>query len=132
KTPELRPGYLALKDSSIFFDKEAPEGEGLAIPPKPQPTPSISQPNVSEPQTALQTETPPTVSHEPQTEAHIKQILPSPSTYHRKHRKTQKHRRAKKVTKLLQTSVPLDLRVDEAVHKEGVTVWKGISLLMLA
>ncbi|GJW83808.1 hypothetical protein Tco_0156953 [Tanacetum coccineum] len=61
------------------------------------------------------------VSHEPQTEAHIEQILPSPSTYHRKHRKTQKHRRAKKVTELPQTSVPLDLGADEAVHKEGVT-----------
>ncbi|GJT03371.1 ribonuclease H-like domain-containing protein [Tanacetum coccineum] len=59
------------------------------------------------------------VSHEHQTEAHIEQILPSPSTYHRKHRKTQKHRRSKKVTKLPQTSVPLDLGADKAVHKEG-------------
>ncbi|GJQ94592.1 uncharacterized mitochondrial protein-like protein [Tanacetum coccineum] len=107
---------------SMLVQNHAPEGEGSAIPPEPQPTPSISQPNVSEPQTApLQTETPPTVSHEPQTEAHIEQILPSPSTYHRKHRKTQKHRRAKKVTELPQTSVPLDLGADEAVHKEGVT-----------
>ncbi|GJX25267.1 hypothetical protein Tco_0231563 [Tanacetum coccineum] len=104
-----------------------------AIPPEPQPTPSTSQPNVSEPQTeSLQTETPPTVSHELQTEAHIEQILPSPSTYQRKQRKTQKHRRAKKVTELPQTSVPLDHGADEAVHKEGVTVWKGLSLLMLA
>ncbi|GKB81924.1 hypothetical protein Tco_0948819, partial [Tanacetum coccineum] len=53
------------------------------------------------------------VSHEPQTEANIEQILPSPSIYQRKHRKTQKHRRAKKVTELPQTSVPLDLGVDE-------------------
>ncbi|GJU74129.1 hypothetical protein Tco_1265534, partial [Tanacetum coccineum] len=49
----------------------------------------------------------------------IEQILPSPSTYHRKHRKTQKHRRAKKVIELPQSSVPLDLGADEAVHKEG-------------
>ncbi|GJR90789.1 putative ribonuclease H-like domain-containing protein [Tanacetum coccineum] len=107
--------------------------KGSAIPPEPQPTSFISQPNVSEPQTTpLQTETPPIVSHEPQTESYIEQILPSPSTYHRKYRKTQKHRRAKKVTELPQTSVPLDLRADEAVHKEGVTVWKRLSLLMLA
>ncbi|GJY59406.1 hypothetical protein Tco_0459298 [Tanacetum coccineum] len=62
--------------------------------------------------------------------AHFKQILPSPSTYQRKQRKTQKHRRAKKVTELPQTRVPLDHGADEAVHKEGVTVWKGLSLLM--
>ncbi|GJT39024.1 putative ribonuclease H-like domain-containing protein [Tanacetum coccineum] len=75
-----------------------------------------------EPQTeSLQTETPPTVSHELQTEAHIKQILPSPSTYQRKQRKTQNLRRAKKFTELPQTSVPLDHGADEAVYKEGVT-----------
>ncbi|GKD51135.1 hypothetical protein Tco_1280111 [Tanacetum coccineum] len=97
------------------------------------PTPSTSQPNVSKPQTELlQTETPPTVSHEPQTEANIEQILPSPSIYQRKHIKIQKQRRAKKVTELPQTSMPLDLGADEAVHKEGVTVWEGLSLLMLA
>ncbi|GJV86238.1 hypothetical protein Tco_1530176 [Tanacetum coccineum] len=62
---------------------------------------------------SLQTKTPPTVSHELQTEAHIEQILPSPSTYQRKQRKTQKHRRAKKVTELPQTSVPLDLGANE-------------------
>ncbi|GKD61163.1 hypothetical protein Tco_1298672, partial [Tanacetum coccineum] len=57
---------------SILVQNQAPNGEGSAIPPEPQPTPSISQPNVSEPQTApLQTKTPLTVSHEPQTEAHI-------------------------------------------------------------
>ncbi|GJX59530.1 hypothetical protein Tco_0290920 [Tanacetum coccineum] len=32
-------------------------------------------------------------------------------------------------TKLPQTSVPQDLGADEVVHKEGVTVWKGLSLL---
>ncbi|GJR97857.1 hypothetical protein Tco_0270031 [Tanacetum coccineum] len=59
------------------------------------------------------------VSHEPQNEANIEQILLSPSIYKRKHRKTQKHRRAKKVTGLPQTSVPLDLGADKAVYKEG-------------
>ncbi|GJT06710.1 retrovirus-related pol polyprotein from transposon TNT 1-94 [Tanacetum coccineum] len=62
------------------------------------------------------------------TEAHIEQILPHPSTYQR-HRKTQNRRRTKKDTKLPQTSVPQDLGADEAVHTEGVTVWKGLSLL---
>ncbi|GJX62706.1 hypothetical protein Tco_0295606 [Tanacetum coccineum] len=61
------------------------------------------------------------VSHELQTEAHIEQILPSPSTYQRQQRKTQKHRRAKKVTELPQTSMPLDHGADEAIHKKGVT-----------
>ncbi|GKA52808.1 hypothetical protein Tco_0746123 [Tanacetum coccineum] len=105
-------GYEQLSTKLTF--QKAPEGESLVTPPEPQPTPSTSQPNVSEPQTELlQTETPPTVSHEPQTEANIEQILPSPSIYQRKHRKTQKYRRAKKVTELPQTSVPLDLRADE-------------------
>ncbi|GJV03368.1 retrovirus-related pol polyprotein from transposon TNT 1-94 [Tanacetum coccineum] len=103
----------------------APEGEGSATPPEPQPTPSTSQPNVSKSQTEpLTTETPPQVFHEPQTEAHIEQLLPSPTTYQRK-RKTQKHRRTKKDTKLPQTSVPQDLEADEVVHKEGVTVWQS-------
>ncbi|GJQ98239.1 hypothetical protein Tco_0009378 [Tanacetum coccineum] len=110
---------------SILLHNQAPEGESSAIPPEPQPTPSTSQPNVSEPQTeSLQTKTPPTVSHELQTEAHIEQILPSPSTYQRKQRKTQKHRRATKVTKLPQTSVPLDHGADEAIRR-GVTVWQS-------
>nr|GEX96848.1 hypothetical protein [Tanacetum cinerariifolium] len=61
----------------------------------------------------------PEVSHEPQTETYIKQILPSLSTYQRKHRKTHKPRKAKKVTKLPQTSVPLDIRADGVVHQEG-------------
>ncbi|GKF78415.1 hypothetical protein Tco_0233983 [Tanacetum coccineum] len=117
----------------MLVQNQAPEGESSVTPPEPQPTPSTSQLNVSKPQTELlQTETPPTVSYEPQTEANIEQILPSPSIYQRKHRKTQKHRRAKKVTELPQTSVPLDLGADKAVHKEGVTVWKGLSVLMLA
>ncbi|GJZ36575.1 hypothetical protein Tco_0582766 [Tanacetum coccineum] len=116
---------------SMLVQNQAPEGEGSTIPPEPQPTPSTSQPNVSEPQTeSLQTKTPPTVSHELQTEAHIEQILPSPSTYQRKQRKTQKHRRAKQVTALPQTSVPLDHGADEAVHKEGVTVYHPPSILI--
>ncbi|GJW94669.1 hypothetical protein Tco_0174341 [Tanacetum coccineum] len=105
---------------SMLVQNQAPEGEGSAIPPEPQPTPSTSQPNASEPQTeSLQTEKPPTVSHELQTEAHIEQILPSPSIYQRKQRKSQKHRRAKQVTTLPQTSMTLDHGVDEAVQKEG-------------
>nr|GEU34708.1 hypothetical protein [Tanacetum cinerariifolium] len=49
----------------------------------------------------------------------IEQILPSPSTYQRKYRKTYKPRKAKKVTELPQTSMPLDIGADEAVHQEG-------------
>ncbi|GJT22891.1 hypothetical protein Tco_0892828 [Tanacetum coccineum] len=110
---------------SMLVQNQAPESEGSATPPEPQPTPSTSQPNVSEPQTEpLQTETPPPVFHEPQSEAHIEQILQSPTTYQRK-RKTQKRRRTNKDTKLPQTSVPQDLGADEAVHKEGVTVWQS-------
>ncbi|GKE64462.1 hypothetical protein Tco_1518623 [Tanacetum coccineum] len=101
---------------SMLVQTQAPEGEGSAIPPEPQPTPSTLQPNISKPQTkSLQTKTPPIVSHELHTEAHIEQILPSPSTYQRKQRKTQKHRRAKKVTELPQTSVPLDHGADEEI-----------------
>ncbi|GJT75250.1 hypothetical protein Tco_1041975 [Tanacetum coccineum] len=104
--------------------RTTPEGEGSATPPEPQPTPSTSQLNVFEPQTEpLPIETPSPVFHELQTEAHIEQLLPSPTTYQRK-RKTQTRRRTKKDTKLPQTSVPQDLEANGAVHKEGVTVWK--------
>ncbi|GJY91659.1 hypothetical protein Tco_0507441 [Tanacetum coccineum] len=61
---------------------------------------------------------PPPVFHEPQTEAHIEQLLPSLTTYQRK-RKTQTRRKTTKDTKLPQTSVPQDLEADEVVHKEG-------------
>ncbi|GJT77385.1 hypothetical protein Tco_1044110 [Tanacetum coccineum] len=99
---------------SMLVQNQAPKGKGSAILPEPYPTPSTSQPNVSEPQIELlQIETPLTISHESQTKAHIEQILPSPSIYQRKYRKTQKHRRVKKVTELPQTSVPLDLRADK-------------------
>ncbi|GJW33829.1 hypothetical protein Tco_0053861 [Tanacetum coccineum] len=115
--------------NSMLVQNQAHKGEGLTIPPEPQPTPSTSQPNVSEPQTeSLQTETPLTVSHELQTEAHIEQILPSPSTYQRKQRKTQKHRRAKKVIELPQTSMPLNHEADEAVHKEGTTAMPNVDI----
>ncbi|GJU41609.1 hypothetical protein Tco_1194566 [Tanacetum coccineum] len=82
---------------------------------------------------ALEGEAPQTEAHQTAVsqiifhEAHIKQILPSPTTYQRK-RKTQKRKRTKKDTELPQTSVPLDHGADKAVHKEGVTVWKGLSL----
>nr|GEV27259.1 hypothetical protein [Tanacetum cinerariifolium] len=102
---------------SMLVHKQAPEGKGSTIPTKPQPTLSTSQPNIS----ATQTATHLTVSHELQTEAYIEQILPSASTYQRKHKKTHKPRKAKKVTELPQTSVPLDIGADEAVHREGVT-----------
>ncbi|GJY02254.1 hypothetical protein Tco_0360406 [Tanacetum coccineum] len=78
----FQKGKVTLLFDSMLVQNQAPEGEGSAIPLKTQPTPSTLQPNVSEPQTeSLQTETPPTVSHGLQTEAHIEQILPSPSTY---------------------------------------------------
>nr|GEW60930.1 hypothetical protein [Tanacetum cinerariifolium] len=95
---------------SMLVQNQAHEGEGSAIPIEPQPTPSTSQPNISATQTAplqsapLQTATHPTVSPDLQTEAHIEQILPSLSTYQRKHKKTHKPRKAKKVTELPQTS----------------------------
>nr|GEW31535.1 hypothetical protein [Tanacetum cinerariifolium] len=105
---------------SMLVQHQAPEGEGSAIAPEPQPTPSTSQPNISELQTVpLQTKTHPTISHEPHTETHIEQILPSSFTYQRKHKKNHKHKKAKKVTELPQTSVPLDHEADEAVHEEG-------------
>ncbi|GKD37550.1 hypothetical protein Tco_1257757 [Tanacetum coccineum] len=119
--------------ASMLVQNQAPEGEGLAVHPEPQPTPSTSQPNVSEPQIAsIHIETSPTAA--PQTKAHqtavsqivfhkahIEKILPSLTTYQRK-RKTQKCKRTKKDTELPQTSVPLDHGADEAVHKEGVPV----------
>nr|GEV30207.1 putative ribonuclease H-like domain-containing protein [Tanacetum cinerariifolium] len=68
------------------------------------------------------------VSHELQAEAHIEQILPSPSTYQRKHKKTHKPRKAKKDTELPQTSVPLDIGANKAVHhKEGDSVERAIT-----
>ncbi|GKB39753.1 putative ribonuclease H-like domain-containing protein, partial [Tanacetum coccineum] len=51
-------------------------------------------------------------------EAHIEQILPSPTTYQRK-RKTKKHRRTKKDTELPQTSVPLDHGADKGMDTSG-------------
>ncbi|GKB18732.1 hypothetical protein Tco_0852655 [Tanacetum coccineum] len=98
-------GKVTLLFESMLVQNQAPEGESSVTSPEPQPSPSTSQPNVSEPQTKLhQIKTPPTVSHEPQIEANIEKILPSPSIYQRKHRKTQTHRRAKKVTELPQTT----------------------------
>ncbi|GJT32534.1 hypothetical protein Tco_0922953 [Tanacetum coccineum] len=120
----------------MLVQNQAPEGEGSTIHPKSQPTPSTSQPNVSEPQIAsLHIET--SLTAAPQTEAyqtvvsqivfheaHIEKIPPSPTTYQRK-RMTKKCKRIKKDTELPQTSVPLDHGADEAVHKEGVTVWQS-------
>ncbi|GKC03104.1 hypothetical protein Tco_0994714 [Tanacetum coccineum] len=113
-------GYEQLSTKLTF--QKAPESEGSTTPPEPQPTAFTSQLNVSEPQIELlQTETPPPVFHEPQSKAHIEQILQYPTTYQRK-RKTQKRKRTNKDIKLPQTSIPQDLRAYEAVHKEGVAV----------
>nr|GFA70499.1 xylulose kinase-1 [Tanacetum cinerariifolium] len=61
-------------------------------------------------------------------DAHIEQILPSSSTYQRKHKKTRKPKKAKKVTELPQTSVPLDIGVDEAVYQgEGDSMERAIT-----
>nr|GEZ38865.1 putative ribonuclease H-like domain-containing protein [Tanacetum cinerariifolium] len=99
---------------SMLVQNQTHEGEGSTIPTEPQHTPSTSQPTILATQTApLQTATHPTVSHGLQTDPHIKQILPSLSTYQRKHRKTHKPRKSKKVTELPQNSVPLDIRADE-------------------
>ncbi|GJT66280.1 copia protein [Tanacetum coccineum] len=62
---------------SMLVQKQAPEGEGSAIPLEAQTTPSTLQPNVLESQTeSLQIETPSTVSHELQTKSHIEQNIP--------------------------------------------------------
>ncbi|GJU33176.1 hypothetical protein Tco_1176765 [Tanacetum coccineum] len=129
----FQKGNITPLFASMLVQNQAPEGEGSAVHPEPQPTPSTSQPNVSEPQiTSLHIETsltgaPQTKAHQTAVsqiifhKAHIEQILPSPTTYQRK-RKTKKRRRTKKDTKLPQTSVPLKHGADEAVHNEGVTV----------
>ncbi|GJR23284.1 putative ribonuclease H-like domain-containing protein [Tanacetum coccineum] len=88
---------------SMLVQNQAPEGESSVTPPEPQPTPSTSQPNVSEPQT----ETPPTVSHEPQTEANIEQILPSPSIYQRKHKRHKNIGEPKSVERAITTDASL-------------------------
>ncbi|GKD62765.1 hypothetical protein Tco_1300274, partial [Tanacetum coccineum] len=111
---------VTLLFDSMLVQNQAPKSEGSATPLEPQLTPSTSQPNVSEPQT----ETPPPVFHEPQSEAHIEQILQSTTTYQRK-RKTQKRRRTNKDTKLPQTSVPQDLRADEVAVLGAKTPWGG-------
>ncbi|GJV79307.1 putative ribonuclease H-like domain-containing protein [Tanacetum coccineum] len=114
---------ITLLFAFILVQNQAPEGEGSIVHPEPQPTPSTSQPNVTEPQIASlhieqahQTAVSQIVFHE----AHIEQILLSLTTYQRK-RKTPKYRRTKKDTELPQTSMPLDHGADEAIHKEGVT-----------
>ncbi|GJZ92634.1 ribonuclease H-like domain-containing protein [Tanacetum coccineum] len=94
--------------ASMLVQNQAPEGEGSTIHPEPQPTPSTSQPNVSEPQIAsLHIETSPTVA--PQTKAH----------------QTAENQ---KDTELPQTSVPLDHGADEVIHKErGDSVERAIT-----
>ncbi|GKC28193.1 hypothetical protein Tco_1035487 [Tanacetum coccineum] len=51
--------------TSMLVQNQALEGEGSAVHPEPQPTPSTTQPNVSEPQVAsLHIETSPTAAHQ--------------------------------------------------------------------
>nr|GEZ09704.1 retrovirus-related Pol polyprotein from transposon TNT 1-94 [Tanacetum cinerariifolium] len=84
---------------SMLVQNQAPEGEGSAIPPEPQTvTPQIAAPSI--------------IFHE----AHIQPILQSLTTYQRK--RAQKRRRTQKDTELPQTSVPLNLGADEAIHKK--------------
>ncbi|GJV53793.1 hypothetical protein Tco_1449534 [Tanacetum coccineum] len=87
--------------ASMLVQNQAPEGEGSAVHPEPQPTPSTSQPNL-------------TLSKF----SHLQLLI--------KEKKDKKLGVTKKDTGLPQTSVPLDHGADEAVHKEGVTVRKGM------
>ncbi|GJS11760.1 hypothetical protein Tco_0368556 [Tanacetum coccineum] len=58
-------GNITLLFASMLVQNQAPEGKGSTIHPEPQPTPSTSQPNVSEPQiTSLYIETSPTEAHQ--------------------------------------------------------------------
>ncbi|GJT50947.1 GDP-fucose protein O-fucosyltransferase [Tanacetum coccineum] len=118
-------GHITPLFDSMLVQNQTPGGEGSSNPPKPQPTPSTSQPHVSEPQVESHPiETPPTTA--PQTETHQTAVSHNivfheahvPTTYQRQ-RRTHKHRRTKKDIELPQTSVPLNLGVDKAVHKEG-------------
>nr|GFC19219.1 hypothetical protein [Tanacetum cinerariifolium] len=78
--------------------------------------PQTASPPITEPQNAA-----------PPLEAHIEPILQSLTIYQRK-RTTQKHRRTQKDTELPHTSVPLNLRADEAVpQEEGDKVERAIT-----
>ncbi|GKB51776.1 hypothetical protein Tco_0902529 [Tanacetum coccineum] len=59
----FQKGNITPLFASMLVQNQAPEGEGSAVHPEPQPTPSTSQPNVSEPQIAsLHIETSPTAA----------------------------------------------------------------------
>nr|GEU71867.1 hypothetical protein [Tanacetum cinerariifolium] len=88
----IQKGNVTLLFNNMLVQKQAPECEGLAIPPEPQPKPSILQPPAA-----------PT--------------LQSPTTYKRQ-RKTYKRRRTQKANVLPQTNVPQNLRADEVVNQE--------------
>ncbi|GJX15962.1 hypothetical protein Tco_0216794 [Tanacetum coccineum] len=78
----FQKGTITPLFASMLVQNQAPEGEGSAIHPEPQPTPSTSQPNVSEPQIAsLYIKTSPTVA--PQTKAH--QTAVSQIVFHEAH-----------------------------------------------
>ncbi|GJY48937.1 hypothetical protein Tco_0830957 [Tanacetum coccineum] len=96
-------GYEQLS-TKLTFQKEPPTASILTK------TPQTAAPQIKAPQSVVSQ----IVFHE----AQIEPILPSPTTYQQK-RKTHKRRRTKKDTELPQTSVPQDLRADEAVHEEG-------------
>nr|GEX94020.1 hypothetical protein [Tanacetum cinerariifolium] len=117
-------GCQFLGNVTLLFDitlvqHQSPKGEGSAIPPEPQPTPSTSQQPTSVSLTAATQTTKPQLpaSHIIFPKAPTEHILQSPTTYQQK-RKTQTHRRTQKDTVLPQTSVPLNLRADEAVNQE--------------
>nr|GEW00495.1 putative ribonuclease H-like domain-containing protein [Tanacetum cinerariifolium] len=115
----FQKGNVTVLFDTMLVQHKAPEGEGSAIPPEPQPTPFTLQQTTSVSQTVETQTTEPQIptSHIIFHEAPIKPIIQSPTTYQRK-RKTQKHKRTQKDNELPQTSVPLNLEANEAIHQE--------------
>ncbi|GKB69352.1 hypothetical protein Tco_0930764 [Tanacetum coccineum] len=96
---------------SMLVQNQAPEGEGSTTPPEPQPTPSTSQPNVSEPLTEpLQTETPPPVFHEPQTKASFCANTPISNYISKK----------KKDFKIVERAITIDASLDAAHDSDNI------------
>nr|GEV71556.1 zinc finger, CCHC-type [Tanacetum cinerariifolium] len=110
---------VTLLFDTMLVQHQAPEVEGSAIPPEPQPTPFTSQQPTSVSLTVeTQTAEPQILaSHIIFPEPPTKHILQSPTTYQRK-RKTQTRKRTQKDTKLPQTSVSLNVGADEVVNQE--------------
>ncbi|GJY56854.1 hypothetical protein Tco_0455969 [Tanacetum coccineum] len=111
-------GITCLTNDDIFENLTL---MGFSNTPEPQPTPSTSQPNVSQSQLEpLQIETSQIVTHAPQIEAPIEQILPSPSTSQRQPLKDPNtYRRTKRGrnTKVPQPDGSPKKVGDEAVYK---------------